>query len=171
MYRNLRFRWATLLVLAGLVFGPSALLGQGETAFEQVVRSYEAARLALINDTVEGVPTHGRNLVAILDGLAADYTAAKAGVDTAQADEVRKLLPLLREAATSLAGASDLDAARDAFYELSKPLVRWRKAAIVEVPTVAYCPMAKRSWLQPDGELGNPYYGQSMLTCGETVES
>jgi hypothetical protein len=32
---------------------------------------------------------------------------------------------------------------------------------------LAYCPMAKRSWLQRDDRLRNPYYGSAMLSCGE----
>lgn len=171
MSRLLTSRLSAALAVALLILAPGVGRADGETAFEQVVHSYEAARLALINDTVDGVPAHGRDLVASIDALGADFSAQKAGVDAAQAEEVRSLLPLLRKAALALAAASDLDSARDAFYELSKPLVRWRKAAIVEVPAVAYCPMAKRSWLQPEGQLGNPYYGQSMLTCGETIES
>jgi hypothetical protein len=31
---------------------------------------------------------------------------------------------------------------------------------------VAYCPMAKRSWIQKEDAIRNPYYGKSMLTCG-----
>jgi hypothetical protein len=31
----------------------------------------------------------------------------------------------------------------------------------------AYCPMAKKSWLQKGDTLANPYYGTSMPTCGE----
>ena len=37
----------------------------------------------------------------------------------------------------------------------------------VAEPAGAYCPMHKRSWLQPDGEIGNPYGG--MPRCGEIV--
>jgi hypothetical protein len=29
--------------------------------------------------------------------------------------------------------------------------------------------MAQQVWLQPKGEIGNPYYGQSMARCGEVV--
>jgi hypothetical protein len=38
-----------------------------------------------------------------------------------------------------------------------------------DVPDVkeAYCPMVKKSWLQKDGSIRNPYYGPAMPTCGE----
>ena len=78
-------------------------------------------------------------------------------------------------AAEALTGASDLGTARDAFYALSKPLVRWRAAVVAsgraedELPVVVYCSMAKRSWLQPAGTIGNPYHGQALAECGEIV--
>ena len=36
-------------------------------------------------------------------------------------------------------------------------------------PAVAFCSMTQKVWLQPSGEIGNPYYGQSMARCGEFV--
>jgi len=35
---------------------------------------------------------------------------------------------------------------------------------------VVHCSMAKGSWLQADRSVANPYYGASMLTCGEIVQ-
>jgi hypothetical protein len=32
---------------------------------------------------------------------------------------------------------------------------------------IAYCPMVKKSWLQREEQVRNPYYGAQMLTCGE----
>ena len=34
-----------------------------------------------------------------------------------------------------------------------------------------YCPMKKAHWLSLEKEIKNPYYGSSMLTCGEVVET
>jgi hypothetical protein len=33
----------------------------------------------------------------------------------------------------------------------------------------ANCPMAKAKWIQKPGTLRNPYYGNSMLDCGEKI--
>ena len=140
------------------------------SAFEQVLVHYEAARQALTNDSTEGVGGHGEEIGVVLAGLEADWSAERAGVAAEAAGTALELLPELRRAAEALAAADSLDTARDAFYALSKPLVRWRKAATGERPVVAYCAMAERSWLQPDGELGNPYHGRSMPRCGEVVD-
>ncbi len=35
----------------------------------------------------------------------------------------------------------------------------------------AYCPMKKAYWLSSEKAIKNPYYGSSMLTCGEVTET
>jgi hypothetical protein len=73
-------------------------------------------------------------------------------------------------AADAIAAATSLEAARDGLYELSKPMVRWREGVAESGrPAVAYCPMHKRSWLQPGEEIGNPYGG--MPRCGSIVSN
>lgn len=141
-----------------------------DTAFDQILEHYEAVRQALSADRMAGVADAGREIGQILDHLESDWSAERAGVVADKADEARAVLPALQTAADQLAEADDLDAARDAFYALSKPLVRFRKAAAGERPVVAYCPMVKRSWLQPEGEIGNPYHGPEMHRCGEVVD-
>jgi hypothetical protein len=34
-----------------------------------------------------------------------------------------------------------------------------------------YCPMKKANWLSSSATIKNPYYGNSMLTCGKVVET
>ncbi|RYF85874.1 MAG: DUF3347 domain-containing protein, partial [Chitinophagaceae bacterium] len=36
---------------------------------------------------------------------------------------------------------------------------------------VQYCPMKKATWLSSEKQIRNPYYGSSMLTCGEVTET
>lgn len=136
------------LLTAGPVFSAPAPAPAG---FDAVLGHYEAVRKALLADTVAGIPGHASAIGKLAKGAPAD------------------LAPKIAEAATRLAAAKNLEAARDAFYELSKSMVRWREAAGSKANVVAYCSMSKRSWLQPKGEIGNPYYGKSMATCGEVV--
>jgi hypothetical protein len=129
---------------------------------------YEPVRQALLADTMKDVNANGREIAAELRALEADFSAARAGASGETAKALQAQLPTMIAAADALAGAGGLQAARDAFYELTKPLVRWREGvAAASRPAVAYCPMHKRSWLQPDGEIGNPYGG--MPRCGEIV--
>jgi hypothetical protein len=139
----------SMLVLFLLTLGVVPVFAA--TGFDGVLDHYEAVRTALLADSLAGVSGHAKAIVGLSKSAPAD------------------LAPQITAAASKLAAAKDLNAARDAFYELSKPLVRWREASGSRRHVVAYCPMVKRSWLQPKGEIGNPYYGKSMAKCGEVV--
>ena len=58
---------------------------------------------------------------------------------------------------------------REALKKLTQPLVRWHAKLTGERPRVAYCPMERGSWFQPDGVIGNPYGGIRMPRCGSFV--
>lgn len=155
-----------------LAFGTAAPVRPADapTAFAEIMDHYEDVRQALSYDTIDGVAENARAIHAVGQSLESSFSAAAAGVAADHGERTRELLPEIVGAASDLAAAADLGAARDAFYALSKPLVRYRFGVEGERPMVLYCPMAKRSWLQPEGEIGNPYHGRSMPTCGEIVE-
>jgi hypothetical protein len=76
-------------------------------------------------------------------------------------------------AADTLSSAGDLAAARVAFSALSDAVVAYSektKAAGDGVHTM-FCPMANKQWMQKGEKIRNPYYGKSMLTCGEKKKS
>ena len=155
--------------LAVTLLATAAVSAAPVDAFATVVEPYEAVRLALVADDLGAVSAPAAQLAEAVDHLGHHLDAASAGVPHEKLEEVRGLLPELAAAAAGLAVAENLGAAREAFYALSKPLVRWRQAAGTG-PEVVYCPMKKRSWLQPAGEkVGNPYYGQEMTSCGNVV--
>ena len=145
------------------------LLASAEAStFDEVMAHYEPIRLALLEDSMEGVNGHGRAIADELRSLQGDFSPARAGASVGAAEVVLEKLGEMIAAADTLAKASTLEAARDAFYELTKPLVRWRQGVSSDDrPRVAYCSMYKRSWLQPGEEIGNPYGG--MPRCGEIV--
>ncbi len=70
----------------------------------------------------------------------------------------------------------DLAGARQAFKPISHAMVTLaslvRSAGTQSSLTHFYCPMVQGGggdWLQPGGELLNPYFGSQMLRCGEKV--
>jgi hypothetical protein len=74
------------------------------------------------------------------------------------------------KAAKAIEDAADLKAAREAFGALSDAVIAAGTAeGWKDIPDlrVAYCPMIKKSWLQKDDAIKNPYYGASMSSCGE----
>ena len=100
-----------------------------------------------------------------------DQVEAPARVLASRAAEMGAVGEPIAKAANALAEAADLKAARDAFAALSDAVIAagnaedWKDVGEVKL---AYCPMAKRSWLQKDqAQIRNPYYGSQMLTCGE----
>jgi hypothetical protein len=137
------------LVMVSLVAGGVAVAGQTATPAQGVVATYLEIQAALANDSFEGVPAAAKSLAA---------QAAKLGVE---GEPVAK-------AAKAVAAATDIKAARDAFAPLSDAVIAVVKAnpAVHDVK-MAYCPMAKASWLQTEEKIRNPYYGSSMLSCGE----
>ncbi len=141
----------TLMILALLLTAGPAFSAPAPSGFDAVLGHYEAVRKALLSDTVAGIPGHAAEIAKLAKSAPAD------------------LAPQISGAAQKLSAAKDLKTARDAFYELSKPMVRWREAARSKANVVAFCSMTKRSWIQPKGEIGNPYYGKAMATCGEVV--
>jgi hypothetical protein len=159
---------ALLLVLGLATFSP-AVAATAPTGFESLAGPYEAIRQALLHDKVAGVADQAKLLKQRADALAKGFTPQSAGVAADKAPMVKALLPEVSAAAARLAAAKNVTAARNAFADLSKPMVRYREVSTGKRPVVAYCPMAKKSWLQPAGEIGNPYYGQSMAKCGDVV--
>ena len=65
--------------------------------------------------------------------------------------------------------AIGLAAAREAFKTLSDSLIQYLNAQKIPAGTyyVAYCPMAKASWVQTDKTIMNPSMGKGMLHCGQ----
>ena len=155
-----------VLIVALVLVGPAAWAG--ETAFDAVMEHYEPIRLALIADSMDGVNGHGDAIAVELRVLQSNFSSNRAGASAEAATVVREKLPEMIAAADAIAAATTLEAARDGLYELSKAMVRWREGVSENGrPAVAYCPMHKRSWLQPGEKIGNPYGG--MPGCGSIV--
>ena len=156
-----------LMCALSLMVGVLAWADQ-PSSFEVVMQHYEPIRLALLADSMEGVSNNGAEIAEELRHLQAEFTDQRAGASGETAKIVREHLSAMIAAADAMAKAKSLEPARSAFYDLSKALVRWREGVVAEIrPSVAYCSMYKRSWLQPGMEIGNPYGG--MPGCGRIV--
>jgi hypothetical protein len=120
-------------------------------AMKTIVGFYLEIHAQLATDKLDGIKTSATALA----------TAASALGATGEP---------MAKAARSLADAADVKAAREAFGPLSDAVVAaakaegWKDLGDVKL---AYCPMVKRSWLQKDEKIRNPYYGSTMLECGE----
>ncbi len=80
--------------------------------------------------------------------------------------------PGLQNSVQKMKEAKDISALRENFDELSSVMIGIAKIANpMPGMYVLRCPMANSNrgadWLSMNSEIKNPYYGQSMLTCGE----
>ncbi len=143
---------------------------RGGTAFDAALAPYEAIHAALAGDTLKGVAANAREIQEIARDAADTFDAGRAGVRPDTASQCRALLPKLETAAARLARATTLEEAREAFGELSRPMVQWREmSTATDRPKVVYCPMVKKPWLQESSQVANPYFGSKMLKCGNIV--
>ena len=129
------------LALVALTVPVSAAIADGLAA------PYLHIQLALANDSLDGV---------------ADAATTMAREATTMGDAARPI----GTAAQAVSAASDITTARAAFGALSDALIAYGEKVGFGDLRVAYCPMARKSWLQTAGELRNPFYGSVMLNCG-----
>ena len=140
---------AVSVVCGCLVLGSAGL--RASEALKAIVESYLEIHAQLATDKLDGVKA---------PALALGTRAAEMG-ETGAA---------MAKAAKTVADASDLKTARDAFGPLSNAVLAAAKAEGYKDlggVKIAYCPMVRQSWLQKDEKIRNPYYGSTMLECGE----
>jgi Cu(I)/Ag(I) efflux system membrane fusion protein len=136
--------------LLALLLVTNVTLGASEP-LKAIVASYLDIHGRLFRDNMEGIKQ-----------AAAKIQQQAAGMGTSGG--------AIAKAAKSLEAAPDLKTARDAFGALSDAVIAAGDAeGWKDLPDIkqAYCPMAKKPWLQRDESIRNPYFGPAMPTCGE----
>lgn len=84
---------------------------------------------------------------------------------------------ILTQSVSEIANAGEIPEQRTAFVVFSKHWISWmqRIGTLGETIYTQYCPMANdnrgASWLSTESNIANPYFGASMLTCGEIKET
>lgn len=164
-HQSLRLLIAGLLMIPGVVGAEEA----SSTPYLEMSSHYQAIRLALLGDSMGGIVEHAKSIEKQAGGLLTNFEAAKTGVPEGDVAVLEAALQEIESAASKLSAAGDLTSAREAFFALTKPMAKYRKLAGDDETIVAYCPMAQKAWIQPEGEIRNPYLGQEMPTCGEVV--
>lgn len=161
----MKTRIATISLVAATLITLPAVAGSEkfDAAMNPIVDQYLKIHAALAGDKTAGV---GKAAKAIV-GLSKKLNARS--VQGEHAKHYAMLPQKLKAAAGKLAKASKIDAAREAFKELSRPLAMWVSMSKPAGINVMFCSMAKGSWLQKDASIRNPYYGAKMLSCGEVV--
>ncbi len=145
---------------------PVSLAPAAAAALQNVFDAYVVAQQALADD----------DNAAALAGYAHLAEAAGAILNDGDVDAptlVMETLQAIRNAERLTSDAGNIKTARYAFLPVSNALIALLehypdapKTPLVHV----FCPMAfddaGAGWLQRDGAVRNPYFGESMLTCG-----
>jgi len=124
---------------------------EGSAMPSSIVDPYLKIQSALAQDTVDGVRANAGQIATAATSLGAP--AMK--IDTA---------------ALQLASATEIEDARTKFGTLSEAIVTYVDGLHLTLPEgvrVAICPMVHKPWLQEGADVSNPYFGKSMLTCGD----
>ena len=135
----------TTLMLTCFSFVISAESNLGSSIFDD----YLKIGAALSQDQHSEATKHAKNMKTTL-------TESNNGKVKAE------LLPAIE----SLSSSKDLDAARKSYEELSSKLNAVKKDLGIQADEY-YCPMVKKTWLQKDSKIMNPYVGKDMASCGE----
>jgi len=132
-----------------------------------LLRAYLEVQVALADDDLTAARAAARAL--------SDSNAKVAMDSPPDAKEAwATLTPTLRQHGEHVAGAQTIEEARAGFEALSKAVVamlgRFGNPLETDVH-LAHCPMAARNegaqWIQEGAEVDNPYFGASMLGCGD----
>jgi Cu(I)/Ag(I) efflux system membrane fusion protein len=151
--------WFVLVMPLALTFCSPAepVVGEGSAASEQPVQKQPQLPEGLFN-----------SYVASQKALAVDsYEDARAALEQLAADSSGELQTLAQAAVA----AENIEGIRAAFVPISDEVA---KATLPEGYSLAFCPMANNfqgaNWVQEGEDINNPYFGASMLTCGEIVQ-
>lgn len=145
-----------LSCLAALLVDGAAPAATAPSPTPGILEQYFVIQRSLAADTTTGIQAAALKLARLSRQAAT------------QDPKVGAQLSGVSQAATRLQ-TSDLKTARNEFGELSKRVTAWLQAAGGDRPYQFYCSMANKAWLQQDKQTRNPYYGKSMLTCGELI--
>ena len=140
------------------------------TETDALLESYYAIQSALAADSLESAQKSADAFLNKLKGISTEE------LPPPSADVWKELSRRLVEALSSIQAREEVKPFRADFQTLTLLVDEMvRRFGTANLPVfVHYCPMAfddtGGSWLQPDENLLNPYFGSTMLRCGEIRE-
>jgi Cu(I)/Ag(I) efflux system membrane fusion protein len=141
-----------------------------KTQFSAVVTSYIALKDAFVNTNVKD---------AVSKSKAVKAQMAKVDMGLLKGDAHLMWMDMMKPINSNLdkiIASSDVETQRLAFADLTDGIYKTVKMFKVTGINVYYqfCPMARdgkgANWLSLTSDIKNPYFGDAMLTCGETKE-
>ena len=136
-------------------------------AFNKVINTYLDIKNALVAGDAATAQAKAKSMVTLLS------TVPQKEMDAAQRKAWADYSNKLASDAQQIGSQSNVDAKREHFATLSNNLMAVLKVFKMNKATLyqQYCPMKKFYWLSETSAVKNPYYGNTMLTCGTTQET
>lgn len=139
---------------------------QDPSQLKPVFDNYFALKDALIKSDAKTTSEKAATLLTAINAVKMDKL--KSDEHTAW----MKVMKKITADAKSISSNQDLKKQREAFKSLSKSTYELIKVSNpAQTVYYQYCPMADANWLSKEKAVKNPYYGSSMLTCGNVVET
>jgi Cu(I)/Ag(I) efflux system membrane fusion protein len=146
--------FAIFWIVAG--WTSAIMAGSLPPALDSVMPPYLAIGKALADDSLKGVASQSATMKGLVEREKSGFFPKELPADLDR-----------------LAKATDLDAARLAYKDISDRLIALFRDHHIQTGHyfVCTCPMAQASWIQTDKEIKNPFYGSAMLLCGDVTET
>lgn len=156
-YTNLRKYNNTQEAITSAIEYNPAFEFSSSAQMDAMVKAYLKVKDALVTENHSQASDAGSALI----------TALKQLEKTSDKDKFGKAGKAALKSAFSLSKATSIKEQRSAFKDLSESIYQLLKDnGNTTTLYFDYCPMAKASWLSDKKAIENPYYGQSMLSCG-----
>lgn len=126
----------------------------------QLLTSYYSIKNALVAGNANSASTNAQTFVKIANSI--DYKIISEG----------NINTLVKDAG-SISNTKNIKKQREYFASFSTNMALVAKAVKLTNQPIyqAYCPMKKAYWLSSEKAIKNPYFGSSMLTCGQVTET
>lgn len=143
-----------------LLFFTNNAFAQPDTRVQNILTHYLHIKNALVKDDAIQAAVAAQGFIKNLNGIS--YQQISEGNVNA----------LLKDAGV-ISNSTDLNMQRKVFNNFSDNItILAKKLPLSENDLfIQYCPMKKASWISDTKEIKNPYYGSSMLTCGNIKET
>jgi hypothetical protein len=134
--------------------------GGSQQQLSQMLSSYYNIKNALVTGDAASAASNADQFLRTANSI--DYKVISEGN-----------LTILSKDAGKISSTKDLSKQRQYFADLSSNMAIVAKSLKLGSQPIylQYCPMKKASWLSSEKQIRNPYYGSSMLTCGEVTET
>lgn len=139
---------------------------QDSSQLKPVFDDYFAMKDALIKSDAKTTSAKAKDLLTAIAAVKMDK------LKTEEHNVWMKVMKKMTADAKAISSNQDLKKQRETFKSLSKSTYELIKASNpAQTVYYQYCPMADANWLSKEKAVKNPYYGSSMLTCGNVVET